>query len=165
MNKDNGLYIRVSSDLKEAFQKVVEKEGFNVSETLEATMKDVVRRGRVPSYMRPKTKSRKEQVISIPFIKESLDNIVFKNKHIKRASLFGSYATGEATAKSDVDIYLEVDNHFSLFDQAGVKVELQDILKKDVDVITGSDDKVFLDHVNRTKIVLYERGSYSLELK
>ena len=80
-------------------------------------------------------------------------------KNVKRASLFGSYATGEATAKSDVDIYLEVDGHFSLFDQAGVKVELQDLLKKDVDVITGSDDKVFLDHVNRTKIVLYERVS------
>lgn len=160
MNKDNGLYIRVSSDLKEAFQKVVEKEGFNVSETLEATMKDIVRRGRVPSNMRPKMKPpRKQEVISIPFIKECLDNLLFKNKHIKRASLFGSYATGRATAKSDIDIYLEVEDGFSLFDQAGVKIELQDILKKDVDVITGSDDKVFLDHVNRTKIVLYERGS------
>ena len=159
MNKDNGLYIRVSSDLKEAFQNVVEKEGFNVSETIEASMKDVVRRGRVPSNMRPKMKPHKQRIISIPEIKKCLDNVLFKKKNVKRASLFGSYATGEATAKSDIDIYLEVEDHFSLFDQAEVKIKLQDILKKDVDVITGSNDKAFLDHVNRTRIVLYERGS------
>lgn len=159
MNKDNGLYIRVSSDLKEAFQKVVENEGFNVSETLEASMKDVVRRGYVPINLRSNMKPRLQQVISIPFIKECLDNLLFKNKHIKRASLFGSYATGEATAKSDVDIYLEVDKGFSLFDQASIEVALKESLKKDVDVITGSNDKAFLDHVNRTRIVLYERGS------
>ena len=156
MNKDNGLYIRVSSGLKEAFQKVVEKEGFNVSETLEASMKDVVRRGYVPINLRSNMKPRMQQVISIPEIKKCLENILIKMKNVKRASLFGSYATGRATAKSDIDIYLEVDDDFSLLDQAQVKIELQDILKKDVDVITGSDDVVFLNHVNRTKIVLYE---------
>ncbi len=159
MNKDNCLYIRVSSDLKEAFQKVVEKEGFNVSETIEALMKDVVHRGRVPSYMRQKMKPHKQQVINIPEIKKCLDNVLFKMKNVKRASLFGSYATGEATAKSDIDIYLEVDEGFNLFDQTSIEVALKETLKKDVDVITGSNDKAFLDHVNRTKIILYERRS------
>lgn len=157
MNKDNGLYIRVSSELKEAFQKVVEKDGFNVSETIQASMIDIVRRGYVPLNIRSNLKPHFKQVISIPEIKMCLENILFKIESVKRASLFGSYARGEATPKSDVDIFLEVDDNFGLLDQTDVQLQLQEALNKDVDVVTGSSDPAFLDLVNRTKIVLYER--------
>ena len=148
MNKDNGLYIRVSSELKEAFQKIVEREGYNVSETLEASMKDMVLRGYIPINVRSKMKPHIQQVLTIPEIKMCLENVLFKNKHIKKASLFGSYATGKATSKSDVDIFLEVDDEFGLFDQASVEMELKQELKKNVDVVTGSNDIEFLNHLD-----------------
>ena len=158
MNKDNGLYIRVSSELKEAFQKVVEHEGYNVSETIEASMRDVCRRGYVPLYLKSNMKPRIERMLSIPEIKDILDRIVSKySKKVKRVSLFGSYAKGTATKKRDIDLFVEADNDFGLFEQVELEKRLKEHFKKDVDLVSGSTSKSFLNQMMRERIVLYER--------
>ena len=49
---------------------------------------------------------------------------------ISRLSLFGSIARGEARAKSDLDLLIEVDphSHFSLFDLVDLQDELNPLL-------------------------------------
>ena len=61
---------------------------------------------------------------------------VLKKYGVKRAALFGSMVRGEATKNSDVDLLVEFKGEKSLLDLAGLKLELQDLLKRDVDVIT-----------------------------
>ncbi len=49
---------------------------------------------------------------------------------------FGSTARGEADSESDVDILVELETGRSLFDLGGLLVDLQDLLKCKVDVVT-----------------------------
>ncbi len=65
---------------------------------------------------------------------------ILKKHGIVRAGLFGSFARGENKKKSDVDILIEVDKNrkFSLLDFVGLKLELEDVLKKKVDLVEYS---------------------------
>ena len=52
--------------------------------------------------------------------------------------LFGSYANNKASDDSDVDLLVYFDEKVaSLFDVSGLKLDIQDILKKKVDVVAG----------------------------
>lgn len=59
---------------------------------------------------------------------------ILKREKIKKAGIFGSYATGEQNADSDVDILVEFDG--SLIALAGLELELEKILRKKVDLLT-----------------------------
>ncbi|OGH64649.1 MAG: hypothetical protein A2821_04320 [Candidatus Magasanikbacteria bacterium RIFCSPHIGHO2_01_FULL_41_23] len=61
---------------------------------------------------------------------------VFVNFDVKKAHLFGSYARGEATSKSDIDIIIEFKGQKSLFDLVGLRDSLQEKLGRKVDVGT-----------------------------
>ena len=54
---------------------------------------------------------------------------------IKRAGMFGSFVRGEATPESDVDILVELDRQASLFDFIGIKLDLEDVLGRRVDLV------------------------------
>lgn len=61
---------------------------------------------------------------------------VLKKYRVKRASLFGSIVRGETTEESDIDLLVEFEGRRSLLDLAGLKLELQELLGRRVDVIT-----------------------------
>jgi len=61
---------------------------------------------------------------------------VLKRHDVVRAGLFGSFARGEARRKSDVDILIEFDGKRSLLDLARLEIELENKLKRKVDVLT-----------------------------
>ncbi|MDO5524352.1 MAG: nucleotidyltransferase domain-containing protein, partial [Bacteroidia bacterium] len=65
-------------------------------------------------------------------IKELVIPIVKRNK-IKKAGIFGSFATGAATETSDVDILVEVGNNISLLDFVKIKFDMEDSLQRKVD--------------------------------
>lgn len=50
--------------------------------------------------------------------------------------VFGSVARGEAGEESDVDFLVELDQGRSLLDHAALKVELEELLGRPVDVAT-----------------------------
>jgi len=56
---------------------------------------------------------------------------------ISKAWLFGSYARGDYSSSSDIDILIDVpsESKFTLFDIAEVKEQLQKMLNKEVDVV------------------------------
>lgn len=59
-----------------------------------------------------------------------------KQNDVKRASLFGSVVRGELTDESDIDILVEFRGKKSLLDLVGLKLELEDKLKRKVDLLT-----------------------------
>ncbi len=71
-------------------------------------------------------------------IEEKKDSIirVLKKNGVRRASLFGSTARGEATKDSDIDLLVEFEEIKSLLDLARLKIELEELLGKKVDILT-----------------------------
>lgn len=159
MNKDTLINLRTSKALKDDFQSIVEREGFTMSEVLEASMLDIVHRNIVPINIRSKIRKERKPIISIPFIKKCIEEAVLEmnNNKIKGISLFGSYSRGTATQSSDVDLLLETDSDFSLFDLADLQNKLENKLGKEVDLVTNTDDEYFMHVIQRDKIQLYER--------
>lgn len=68
-------------------------------------------------------------------IKNTILNALRQND-VSRASLFGSVVRGELTEDSDIDILVEFKGKKSLLDLVGLKQELEEILKRKVDVLT-----------------------------
>ncbi len=50
--------------------------------------------------------------------------------------LFGSVARGEADAKSDIDLLVDMEAGRSLLDLSGLLIDLEDLLGCNVDVVT-----------------------------
>lgn len=69
-------------------------------------------------------------------IKKVIVNIL-KKHGIKKAGIFGSYVRGEQEKNSDIDILVEIPKKmkFSLLDLVGLKLELQDALRRKVDLV------------------------------
>ena len=75
---------------------------------------------------------RRREVINR--IKPQIIKILKKNK-IKRAGIFGSYARGEARKNSDVDILVQPPGGIG-FGFVGIQLELEDMLRKKVHLVT-----------------------------
>ena len=60
---------------------------------------------------------------------------LFQRYGVRRASVFGSVATGENQIDSDVDILIEMPEQSSLFDFLALKSDLEDRLACKVDLV------------------------------
>ena len=71
-------------------------------------------------------------------IKETENKIspVLKRYHVSRASLFGSIVRDEIMEESNIDLLVELPETASLLDLAGLKIDLEELLGKNVDVLT-----------------------------
>lgn len=61
---------------------------------------------------------------------------ILKKADVKKAALFGSYVRGNNNNKSDIDILVDLPRGKSLFDLVGLRLNLEEKLKKKVDVVT-----------------------------
>jgi predicted nucleotidyltransferase len=68
-------------------------------------------------------------------IKKTLIDALRKHE-VKKAALFGSIVRGEATEESDIDLLIEFEGRKSLLDLAGLKLDIQELLRRRVDVLT-----------------------------
>jgi hypothetical protein len=66
---------------------------------------------------------------------KSIAIMILKKNNIKKAGIFGSYATGKNKKSSDVDIIVEPPKNIGL-GFVRIQFELEDNLKKKVDLIT-----------------------------
>ena len=55
-----------------------------------------------------------------------------------KIGIFGSYSRGENTENSDIDILYSFNFKYSLFDLAGLQIDLQERLNKEVDLVEYS---------------------------
>ena len=79
---------------------------------------------------------------------------------VKRLYLFGSYARGEQTADSDIDILIQPEKSVGLFKLSGMHLDLQELLNLEVDLVTVKGLMPFArESADRDKILIYERAS------
>ena len=84
----------------------------------------------------------------------------FKTQPVLKAWLFGSFARGEQREDSDVDILIIPEKSVGLFKLSGMLLDLQDLLKIKVDLVTEKGLMPFAhESANRDKILIYERAS------
>ena len=77
----------------------------------------------------------------------------------ERIFLFGSYARGEATVDSDIDLRID-RGRIKGWALGGLLMDLEASLNKKVDLLTtGSLDNTFLDAIKNEEVLLYERKS------
>jgi uncharacterized protein len=57
---------------------------------------------------------------------------------VQSASIVGSIANGNDTESSDIDLVIEIDRPMSLLTFASIKIELEEILKRKVDLLERS---------------------------
>ncbi len=73
----------------------------------------------------------------------------------RNVRVFGSVARGEADERSDIDFLVEMERGRSLFDPGGLLMDLQDLLGREVDVVTvGGLRERMRDRVLREAVAL-----------
>ena len=85
----------------------------------------------------------------------------FKTQPILRAWIFGSFARGEETPLSDVDLLVQFDKdaRVSLLKHASMINDLEALLDRTVDLVP--DGRLYpriAESVNQDKILIYERA-------
>ena len=102
-------------------------------------------------------------MLSISEIKKKVAPVC-KQYKVERAYLFGSYARGEATEQSDIDIRIESCNNpklNSILKVCSLECDLEDVLYKKVQVITklpAENDElnsIFRDNLLRDEVLVY----------
>lgn len=100
-------------------------------------------------------KSINKEIYTIKQLKTIIKPIL--NKYgITNINLFGSYARGDATSNSDVDIYCDKGNIRTLIDQGMLEEELEKALNKKVDIlfVTSELDEYFKNQIMEDMIKL-----------
>ncbi|MDO8563964.1 MAG: nucleotidyltransferase domain-containing protein [Nanoarchaeota archaeon] len=88
---------------------------------------------------------------NINFIKSKIMNVLIKYK-IKKAGVFGSYARGDNKKRSDIDIIIEPPKKIG-YGFVGIALELEEVLKKKVDLITYKSVSPFIkEYIFRDEI-------------
>ena len=85
----------------------------------------------------------------------------FATQPVKRAYLFGSFSRGEEMPDSDVDILVDLDKTkpVGLFQYVKMKLDLQDLLNREVDLVENGELLPFAqESVDRDKLLIYERA-------
>ena len=83
---------------------------------------------------------------------------IAKDYGVDALYLFGSYARGQATEKSDVDLHIEKGQMKTLLHIIAFQLDMEEALGRRVDVITSDiNDKAFLERIRPDEVTLYER--------
>ncbi len=61
---------------------------------------------------------------------------VLKRQGVVKAALFGSYARNQSRARSDIDLLIKFKSQKTLLDLAKLKIDLEKITKKEIDLVT-----------------------------
>jgi len=93
---------------------------------------------------------------------KGFENIDFENffdkEPVLKAYLFGSYARNESTPQSDMDFLLEMEENANLFQLVSIKLNLEKIFHRTVDIITTNSISPRLKpYIDKDKILIYER--------
>ena len=80
-------------------------------------------------------------------------------KHgVKRVTVFGSIARGEARPDSDVDLCIDVGAIKSLWKLGAFYADVEEALNCSLDLVTtGSKDKKFLSMIQPDEVTIYEQ--------
>lgn len=60
---------------------------------------------------------------------------------VRNVRIFGSFARGEQRETSDVDLLVDLPEGMTLFDLSGLKIDLEEAVKREVDVVPADSIK------------------------
>ena len=108
--------------------------------------------------------SGKREVLSIDAIRLMILPVVQKFS-IDKATLFGSYARGDARAESDVDLLIECNSINNMKDYLSLQEGLKRAIGKNFDIVMAdalkSENtraaKRLRENIERDKVIIYER--------
>lgn len=81
----------------------------------------------------------------------------FKPYSPKKISVFGSYARGENSADSDLDLLYNFENGITLFQLAKLKLQLENKLHREIDLVSENYISRYLrDNILNDIKILYE---------
>lgn len=87
---------------------------------------------------------------------------ILKRQGVIKAAIFGSAARNEITKNSDIDILVKLAKNKSLLDLVGLKLELEDKLGRDVDVISyGGIYPLLKSIILKEQKIIYENKKRS----
>ena len=82
---------------------------------------------------------------------------VLRKYHVRTCAVFGSFARGEETKKSDIDFLIDPSSSMTLFDLVGLQQDLEDATGRDVDVVTRrSLHPLIKANILRDAMMIYE---------
>lgn len=84
----------------------------------------------------------------------------FRNKPVRKAYVFGSYARNEETKDSDLDILVDIDSNenLSLFEFGRMLEDLKELLKVEIDLVAEDGlSKHIRPFIEKDKVLIYER--------
>ncbi|HVA11561.1 MAG TPA: nucleotidyltransferase family protein [Candidatus Dormibacteraeota bacterium] len=92
--------------------------------------------------------------LQLPIPIDELRAVLLRNG-VKKASVFGSYARGEATSESDLDLLVELADGKNYLDLGGLQYELENqySIKADI-VLEGTLRKRIQPYVEREKVLI-----------
>ena len=83
----------------------------------------------------------------------------FKKQPIEKAYLFGSYARGEATNSSDIDILVALEKGAGLLKFSRIKIDLEDLFNTKVDLVSSTGvSKYIKPYIDQDKVLIYEKN-------
>ena len=99
------------------------------------------------------------RVMSTPQITQTIAEY-FKTQPVLKAWLFGSFARGEETENSDIDLLVDLDHSQAVgLRFFGMWRELEQLLGRNVDLVTENGLADYArESVDRDKIMVYERA-------
>lgn len=84
---------------------------------------------------------------------------MYEERGINYLGLFGSFARGEESQQSDVDLLIDFDSTKSLFDLANIKLYFQEKLGRKVDLsMRGHIKESLKPYINKDLITVYEKS-------
>jgi len=94
--------------------------------------------------------------MNIEDIKQKITPIL-KQQGVLKAAIFGSVAQGNMTKNSDIDIVVQLNKNKSLLDLIGLKLDLEDKLGKNVDMVSYKGISKFLKNIIlKDQKIIYE---------
>ena len=166
MNKQSNLILRINKTTKKDFNDLADRNGLSMSAILNALILDMINKDKLPStidkYLHGYV-DYKYKVLTIDEIKHFLLMAIKSSEledKITKVYLFGSYARGEATETSDIDIRIETTNDFSLFDLSRFHQDIVAFSCKSVDVATQDPEDMdpdFYNEIRKEEFCIYER--------
>ena len=93
---------------------------------------------------------------TIEQIKDRVSDVAVRHG-VQRVCLFGSYARGDASSKSDVDLLVEKGRIKGLFALADFISDVEETLCMPVDIVTTDCLNIkFLENIKFEEVLLYE---------
>ena len=159
------LSVRMDSETKAQFAAFCNEVGMSVSTAINLFAKQTLRERRIPftiglSDGRQTQRTPPQSILSLSTLKSIVAEEARRCSGISAVVLFGSYARGDATPQSDIDLRIVYDDgELSLLDLSAFSEAIRERTGKHVDIVSRADlgDDEFAHAIEREGAILYER--------